>query len=324
MKIYNPEALGQLSGFGVPTAGTSGQVLQKVDGTNYNTQWTTAKSVTYPIAELGSVTWVKLGTFYTTQTGKLLSLKITSHVGYNANPLQIQVTDLVFSTSNGVSTQSGSTGAFYGAATACLNTNLGTGDATFGAPSIFRIVQVLATQYEVYAQFGSFAGGFYTADCSASDSWIADGSTVSSAPGGNWISLIPTATNVTGQIVITNQTTAALFESWADVSGASFNLGTPGIYELSYDLNVSNVSQWVGAGVFTSANSYITGSGCLIQASNTGTPYRLTGNIHVTVTSPVTYKLRVKSYAGNQVTITQGEPGGIGVGGSTFRVKKIA
>jgi hypothetical protein len=39
MKIDNPVLLGQSSGFGIPSAGTSGQVLRKVDGTNYNTQW---------------------------------------------------------------------------------------------------------------------------------------------------------------------------------------------------------------------------------------------------------------------------------------------
>ena len=39
MKIDSPNAIGVIAGFGVPTGGTSGQVLQKVNATNYNTQW---------------------------------------------------------------------------------------------------------------------------------------------------------------------------------------------------------------------------------------------------------------------------------------------
>jgi hypothetical protein len=39
MKIHKPTGVGLVSGFGVPTAGTSGQILTKVNNTNYNTQW---------------------------------------------------------------------------------------------------------------------------------------------------------------------------------------------------------------------------------------------------------------------------------------------
>jgi hypothetical protein len=39
MEIENPRLIGTSQGFGIPTAGTSGQILQKVDGANYNTQW---------------------------------------------------------------------------------------------------------------------------------------------------------------------------------------------------------------------------------------------------------------------------------------------
>ena len=39
MIIDSPNATGVVSGFGVPTGGTSGQILQKVNATNYNTQW---------------------------------------------------------------------------------------------------------------------------------------------------------------------------------------------------------------------------------------------------------------------------------------------
>lgn len=39
MEIENPRLTGTSQGFGVPTGGTSGQVLRKIDGTNYNTEW---------------------------------------------------------------------------------------------------------------------------------------------------------------------------------------------------------------------------------------------------------------------------------------------
>ncbi|GAB2855345.1 hypothetical protein GCM10027044_13970 [Hymenobacter ruber] len=43
------------AGQGVPTGGTAGQVLSKVDGNNYNTQWTTpSASAAYPSIELST------------------------------------------------------------------------------------------------------------------------------------------------------------------------------------------------------------------------------------------------------------------------------
>jgi len=39
MKIHKPTGIGLNSGFGIPTAGTSGQILAKVNSTPYNTQW---------------------------------------------------------------------------------------------------------------------------------------------------------------------------------------------------------------------------------------------------------------------------------------------
>lgn len=46
MKIDSPNASGIISGFGVPTGGTSGQVLQKTSNTNYGTQWVTPSTST--------------------------------------------------------------------------------------------------------------------------------------------------------------------------------------------------------------------------------------------------------------------------------------
>ena len=39
MDIYNPSAIGVTAGFGVPTGGTSGQVLVKNSSTNYDSSW---------------------------------------------------------------------------------------------------------------------------------------------------------------------------------------------------------------------------------------------------------------------------------------------
>jgi hypothetical protein len=39
MEIENPRLIGTSQGFGIPAGGTSGQVLRKIDGTNYNTEW---------------------------------------------------------------------------------------------------------------------------------------------------------------------------------------------------------------------------------------------------------------------------------------------
>jgi hypothetical protein len=39
MKIDSPNAIGTSTGFGIPTGGTTNQVLSKVNSTNLNTQW---------------------------------------------------------------------------------------------------------------------------------------------------------------------------------------------------------------------------------------------------------------------------------------------
>jgi hypothetical protein len=39
MKIDSPSAIGISAGFGIPTGGTTNQILRKIDGTNYNTEW---------------------------------------------------------------------------------------------------------------------------------------------------------------------------------------------------------------------------------------------------------------------------------------------
>ena len=67
MKVYNPSAIGVTTGFGMPIGGTSGQILQKVDSANYNTQWVTP-----------SKRWVTLG-----RSSSLTSQGATSEVVWN-------------------------------------------------------------------------------------------------------------------------------------------------------------------------------------------------------------------------------------------------
>lgn len=54
MEIYNPSAIGVSTGFGIPTGGTSGQLLQKVDAANYNTEWIHSNNPTYIFAQNSS------------------------------------------------------------------------------------------------------------------------------------------------------------------------------------------------------------------------------------------------------------------------------
>jgi len=247
MKIDNPILLGQSSGFGIPAAGSSGQVLTKIDGTSYNTQWSDVKVATYPLSELSTVTWVNLGRWTTTQTGKVLNIKVLSHVGYNANSAQPQVTELILSTSNGSSSQTGSFGNFFAAGNASIDAKLGTGDASYAAPYYFRIVQVSNTQYDVFGWFGSYAGGIFTATLHSSDTWVANGATVS-APSGNFITITPVAAGRT-------------VSSTATITGTTTN-PTKGTMRTDYTTIVEHGDKWCTFTMqFTQVTSGSSGSG---------------------------------------------------------------
>jgi hypothetical protein len=63
MEIDSPTAIGISTGFGIPTGGTANQVLSKVDGTNFNTQWVNGVTgVTSTISISGSTTAPTKGT----------------------------------------------------------------------------------------------------------------------------------------------------------------------------------------------------------------------------------------------------------------------
>jgi hypothetical protein len=145
-------------------------------------------------ADSDIASWYLLGTWNTTQTGRTLYMKIVSHAGYNGVATHNQVTELMWAVSNGTATYNGSTGApMYGAGNASVNSRLGTGGGSYGAPNIFRMVQVSQTQYQVYGYFASYtSGSTYSVQITTYDTWVHSGTPVS-APTGNYIAITPTS-----------------------------------------------------------------------------------------------------------------------------------
>jgi hypothetical protein len=138
-----------------------------------------------------SSSWYLLGTWNTVQSGQTLYMKIVSHAGYNGVAAQNQVTELMWAASNGTSTYNGSTGPMYGAGQASVNSRLGTGGGSYQAPSVFRMVQVSQTQYQVYGYFGAYTrGSTYSVQTSNLCTWTHSGTPVS-APSGNYIAITP-------------------------------------------------------------------------------------------------------------------------------------
>jgi len=141
--------------------------------------------------------WFLLGTWTTVNAGTCLYMRLLAHCGYNAVANQNQVTELMFVTSNGSSYIAGSTGNFYAAGSASVNSRLGTGGTSpsYQAPVYFRIVQVSTTQYQVYAYFGAayMRNSNYSLQITPGDTWVDGGGNAVSAPGGNYITITPTS-----------------------------------------------------------------------------------------------------------------------------------
>jgi len=139
--------------------------------------------------------WFLLGTWTTVNAGTCLYMRLLAHCGYNAVANQNQVTELMFVTSNGSSYIAGSTGNFYAAGSASVNSRLGTGGTSpsYQAPVYFRIVQVSTTQYQVYAYFGAayMRNSNYSLQITPGDTWTDGGGNAVSAPSGNYITITP-------------------------------------------------------------------------------------------------------------------------------------
>jgi hypothetical protein len=81
----------------------------------------------------------------------------------------------------------------YGAGTASVNSRLGTGGGSYSSPSVFRMVQVSQTQYQVYGYFASYTrGSTYSVQTGNLCSWTHSGTPVS-APTGNYIAITPSS-----------------------------------------------------------------------------------------------------------------------------------
>lgn len=125
-----------------------------------------------------------------------------------------------------------------------------------------------------------------------------------------------------GQILPPAQTTANLNNTWADITSGSFTLTQAGTYEIIYNFTIGNsTSNWVAAGLFDSANTYLSGSGTLATSATNGV--NLSSGVFVTITTPTAYKIRVKTYNTTAVTVYQSEPVAAASGGSILRWKKI-
>jgi hypothetical protein len=155
------------------------------------------------------------------QNGQKLHMTVVAGAGYNAVSSQNQITQLFFKTSNGTSSQAGSTGAFFADG---FSVRVG---ETVNAPSVFRVVQVDANTFDFYASFGAFTGNSFYVLTTASGTWTHSGTLAS--PTGNYIDITPntllhagnfmsyalplTGGTITGQLSITSSTDPAILLS---------------------------------------------------------------------------------------------------------------
>lgn len=126
--------------------------------------------------------YAKLGTFTCGQGGYVCHLRVYAHQGYNASNSQNAIYDVFFKTSNGGSSISGSTGAFYGDGQVF---RLGP-NSSFS----FYVSQTNTSSYDIWASLGTFSENmFYTVDVSQGCDWIASTTWNQTGPTGNYVTL---------------------------------------------------------------------------------------------------------------------------------------
>jgi hypothetical protein len=131
----------------------------------------------------GSTSWTKFGTFSCSQGGYMCRIRYTGHIGFNADPAQLGMTEIQFSTSNNSASQAGSTGNFYGAVIAFR-----TGPAN--VIITVRVVQVTTDQYDIWGYIPNYSnGGYYEVSFSDGTTWTHSG--VVGTPSGNYIDKSP-------------------------------------------------------------------------------------------------------------------------------------
>lgn len=123
-----------------------------------------------------------------------------------------------------------------------------------------------------------------------------------------------------GSVIIPSQTTAGLTGSYVDVTSASINLPSAGVFQITFDVGYSaNSGNYVGFGLYTTSNVLVQGSPNEAKPVALGEPNRMSKTIQVTVSEPTIYKLKVTSYGGATVTI-----GNSSTNQSVLTFKKIA
>ena len=190
-------ALDTMTTTGNVSVGGNLAVTGNIAGTAVKITAPTFQAVTpsWGLNDVASAAWFLLGTWNTSQAGNCLYMRLLGHCGYNGIASQNQVTELMFVTSNDGSYIAGSTGNFYAAGSASVNSRLGTG-ATYQAPNKFRIIQVSKTQYQIYAYFGSayMRNSNYSIQITPGDTWTDGGGNGGvSAPTGNYIEITPSS-----------------------------------------------------------------------------------------------------------------------------------
>jgi hypothetical protein len=192
-------ALNTMSTTGNVSVGGNLAVTGNIAGTAVNITAPTVHGVTpdWTLGDSSIATYFLLGTWNTSNAGNTLYMRMVAHVGYNAVATENQVTELMFSTSNGSSFIAGSSGNFYGNGLASVNSRLGTGGTSpsYKAPQTFRIVQVSQTQYQIYCYFAAayMRNSTYSIQISSGDTWTDGGGGAVSAPSGNYITITPTS-----------------------------------------------------------------------------------------------------------------------------------
>jgi hypothetical protein len=188
-----------MSTTGDVSVGGTMSVSGNIAGTSVKITAPTFQAVTpsWSLGDSASAAYFLLGTWNTGQAGNSLYMRLIAHVGYNAVATENQVTELMFSTSNGGAYTSGSSGNFYGNGLASVNSRLGTGGTspTYKAPQSFRIIQASSTQYQIYCYFAAayMRNSNYSIQITAGDTWVDGGGSTVSTPSGNYITITPTA-----------------------------------------------------------------------------------------------------------------------------------
>jgi len=122
MEIDSPSAIGVSTGFGIPTGGTANQILSKVNGTNFNTQW----------IDNGLSTFVQAYKDTTQTIATSVNVVITGFTNtFINNAAEWNATTGVF-TATKASWYSVSANITYSAATDTVNTEYGIGVAKNG------------------------------------------------------------------------------------------------------------------------------------------------------------------------------------------------